>query len=299
MTGIYCNEQPRTTEKKHAADQFSAACWGHDQATRPLMPAAVENISAGGYDPAFFEQLAKVEDRHFWFKARNRLIFGIASKLTSGLNPGYRVLEVGCGTGNVLRVLRQACPDGKVVGLELWLDGLRFAQQRSNGPLVQGDVRNSPFGKPFELIGMFDVLEHIPEEAETLVALREALAPGGRLMLTVPAHQYLWSYFDEAAQHCRRYSSTQIRDRLTEAGFQVEFLSEFMTCIFPMVWLFRRLANRQQGSEDARTRAMREFRVLPVINGLLTAMLRLEVFWVSRGWRLPIGTSLIAIARKQ
>jgi SAM-dependent methyltransferase len=262
------------------------------------MPAAVQSTSPGGYDPSFFQQLAKVEDRHFWFRARNRLIFGITRKLTSGLNPGYRVLEVGCGTGNVLKVLRQACPDGNVVGLELWLDGLRFAQQRSDGPLVQGDVRNSPFGKPFELIGMFDVLEHIPEEVETLVALREALAPGGRLMLTVPAHQYLWSYFDAAAHHCRRYSASQIRDRLTQAGFQVEFLSEFMTCIFPMVWLFRKVGNRRQGTEDARTLAMKEFRVLPVINGLLTALLKLETLWLNRGWRLPIGTSLIVVARK-
>ena len=264
------------------------------------MPVAVESISPGGYDPSFFEQLAKVEDRHFWFQSRNRLIFGITRKLTAKLEPGYRVLEVGCGTGNVLRVLRQACPDGTVVGLELWLDGLRFAQQRSRGPLVQGDVRNSPFGKPFELIGMFDVLEHIPEEVETLVALREALAPGGRLMLTVPAHQYLWSYFDEAAHHCRRYSSQEIRARLVEAGFEVEFLSQFMTCIFPIVWLFRKIGARRQarGTDDARTLALREFRVIPVINGLLTAMLRLETFWLSRGWRLPIGTSLIVVARK-
>jgi SAM-dependent methyltransferase len=263
------------------------------------MSAVVEKISQGGYDPSFFEQLAKVEDRHFWFQARNRLIFGITRKLTPGLNPGYRVLEVGCGTGNILRALRQACPDGNVVGLELWLEGLRFAQQRSTALLVQGDVRHSPFGRPFELIGMFDVLEHIPEEVETLVALREALAPGGRLMLTVPAHQYLWSYFDQAAQHCRRYSPRQIRDRLTEAGFQVEFLSEFMTCIFPIVWLFRKIGNRRRGSGDARTLALKEFRVLPVINGLLTAILKLETLWLSRGYRLPIGTSLIVVARKQ
>jgi SAM-dependent methyltransferase len=264
-------------------------------------PPSTEPGSSGGYDPSFFQQLAKVEDRHFWFRARNRLIFGVTRNLTSDLAPGYRVLEVGCGTGNVLRVLRQACPHGKVVGLELWFDGLRFAQQRSEGPLVQGDVRNSPFGKPFDLIGMFDVLEHVPEELETLIALREALVPGGRLMLTVPAHQYLWSYFDQAAHHCRRYSSREIRARLLEAGFQVESLSQFMTCIFPIVWLFRKVGTRRRrpGSEDAKTLALREFRVIPVINGLLTAMLKLETLWLVRGHRLPMGTSLLVIARKR
>ena len=264
------------------------------------MPAAVEIISRGGYDPSFFQQLAQVEDRHFWFRARNRLISSLTRKLTSGLKPGYRVLEVGCGTGNVLRALRQTCPDGRVVGLELWFDGLRFAQQRSNGPLVQGDVRHCPFGKPFDLIGMFDVLEHIPQERDTLIALREALAPGGRLMLTVPAHQYLWSYFDEAAHHCRRYSSQEIRARLNEAGFEVEFLSQFMTCIFPIVCLVRKIGRGRTGpeAEDARTLASKEFRVLPLINGLLTGLLNLEAAWLSRGHHLPIGTSLIVVARR-
>ncbi len=264
------------------------------------MPAAAESISQGGYDPSFFHQLAQVEDRHFWFRARNRMISSLARRFTSGLEPGYLVLEVGCGTGNVLRALRQACPDGRVVGLELWFDGLRFAQQRSAGPLVQGDVRNCPFGEPFDLIGMFDVLEHIPQELDTLTALREALAPEGRLILTVPAHQYLWSYFDEAAHHCRRYSAQDIRARLTEAGFEVEFLSQFMSCIFPIVWLVRKISGRQNrhGSEDAKTLASKEFRVLPLINGLLTALLNLEAVWLSRGHRLPIGTSLIVVARR-
>ncbi len=260
-----------------------------------------QSESSGGYDPAFFQQLARVEDRHFWFQARNHLIFKMGKRLVSALAPGYRVLEVGCGTGNVLRVLRQACPDGMVVGLELWLDGLRFARERSAGLLVQGDVRHCPFGKPFDLIGMFDVLEHVPEDLETLRALRSALAPGGRLILTVPAHQYLWSYFDEAARHCRRYSSQEIRDRLVQAGLQVEFLSQFMTCVFPLVWLFRKLSSRNQrpGSADAKTLALREFRVVPVINGVLTALLKLETLWLSRGLRLPIGTSLIVVARRK
>jgi SAM-dependent methyltransferase len=264
-----------------------------------------EPQSYGGYDPSFFQQLAQIEDRHFWFRARNRLITSLTRKFTSALKPGYLILEVGCGTGNVLRALRQTCPDAVVIGMELWFDGLRFAQQRSAGPLVQGDVRNCPFGKPFDLIGMFDVLEHIPEELETLTALRETLAPNGRLMLTVPAHQSLWSYFDEAAHHCRRYSSKDIRARLTEAGFEVEFLSQFMTSIFPIVWLVRKMSGRRRapdsqrhGSEDARALASREFRVLPVINGLLTGLLNLEAKWLSRGHHLPIGTSLMVVAKR-
>jgi SAM-dependent methyltransferase len=261
----------------------------------------VQTTASGGYDPLFFEELARVEDRHFWFQARNHLISRLVKKISSRMSAGYSVLEVGCGTGNVLRVLQETCRNGRVVGLELWFDGLRFARKRTNARLVQGDVRNYPFGKQFDLIGMFDVLEHVPEELETLRALRDALAPDGKLILTVPAHQFLWSYFDEAAHHCRRYSLQELRARLVEAGFQVEFISQFMACTFPIVWLWRKVSGRRQHGkpDDARTLSAREFRVVPVMNGALTMLLRLEARWLSRGRGLPIGTSLLVIARKQ
>ena len=117
------------------------------------------------------------------------------------------------------------------------------------------------FGKPFELVGMFDVLEHIPEERETLLSLREMLAPAGRLILTVPAHQFLWSHFDEAAHHCRRYSTAQIRKTLAEAGFDIEFASHFMAGIIPLVWAFRKIGGLRGpvSPEEARKLMMQEF----------------------------------------
>jgi SAM-dependent methyltransferase len=263
---------------------------------RPISPHN-NSSNPGGYDPSFFDQLASIEEQHFWFRARNRLIHNLAKKISSHLKHGYRVLEVGCGTGNVLRTLRDACPDGMVVGLELWFDGLLHAQKRSAGFLVQGDVRQFPFNKQFDLIGMFDVLEHIHEERQTLASLSEILAPGGRLLLTVPAHKFLWSYFDEAAHHCRRYSSAEIRDKLTTAGFEVEFLSQFMAFIFPIVWLLRKLTGLRKSS-DAKLLASQEFRVVPVANQILTVILDLEARWVARGYALPIGTSLVVVARK-
>jgi hypothetical protein len=147
---------------------------------------------------------------------------------------------------------------------------------------------------------MFDVLEHIAEERETLLSLREMLVPGGRLILTVPAHQSLWSHFDEAAHHCRRYSTAQIRKTLAETGFEIEFTSHFMACIFPLVWAFRKIGGlRGSGTpEEARKLTMQEFRVIPVINGLLTSLMTLEARWVARGHHLPFGTSLVVVARR-
>ncbi|HTZ49774.1 MAG TPA: class I SAM-dependent methyltransferase [Verrucomicrobiae bacterium] len=160
--------------------------------------------------------------------------------------------------------------------------------------------RNCPFGKQFELIGMFDVLEHVQEERETLDSLLRLLTPGGRLLLTVPAHKFLWSYFDEAAHHCRRYSSKELHNKLKAAGFEVEYQSQFMTCILPLVWMFRKIGGRQQvaQSRDAKALASKEFRLVPIINGILMALLSPEARWLARGHSLPIGTSLVVIARK-
>jgi SAM-dependent methyltransferase len=253
---------------------------------------------AGGYDPAFFDQLARIEDQHFWFRARNFLILGLGRRISSSLKPCNLVLEVGCGTGNVLRALEAACPTCALVGLELWLEGLMHARSRSCAFLIQADIRNSPFGKQFDLVGMFDVIEHIDKDQETLQLVHGALRPGGKLLLTVPAHQSLWSYFDEAARHCRRYSPNGIRQKLEDAGFEVEFLTQFMASIFPLVWVYRKLNRTRTGTKSAQQRASEEFRIIPVVNRILTLLLRLEAKWICRGHSLPIGTSLVVVARK-
>jgi SAM-dependent methyltransferase len=264
------------------------------------MLTVVESVCGGGYDPYFFDELAKVEDRHFWFRARNQLIFELARGASSSLDPCDRVLEIGCGTGNVLRVLETAISNSKLVGMELWFAGLRHAQRRSGAFLVQADIKNSPFAKPFDLVGMFDVLEHIADDQAILRLINDTLRPGGKLLLTVPAHQSLWSYFDEASHHCRRYSQGDVRQKLTDAGFQVEFLSEFMASIFPLVWIFRKMRGTGKPSESDRARSLAsyEFRLIPIVNGILTSVLTMEARWLARGHHMPIGTSIVAVARR-
>lgn len=266
-----------------------------------MNPALADKpMMIGGYDPAFFDQLARIEDKHFWFRARNRLILELTRRLAPTLPRGGLVLEVGCGTGNVLRVLRQACPDRMTIGMELWFEGLRHARNRTDAALVQADIHHWPFSRPVDLVGMFDVLEHIPDDRAVLAALGKCIAPGGCLLLTVPAHQFLWSYFDQAAMHCRRYSAEDLRMKLESAGFQVELLSQFMASLFPLIWCWRRIhrVSEQADTEVTRTLTSNEFRIVPMANQSLTALLGLEASWVARGHRLPLGTSLVAVARK-
>jgi len=255
------------------------------------------------FDPAYFPRLLAIEDRHFWFQARNRVIAAALAPITAALSPGYRVLEAGCGTGNVLRVLAKACPEGTVVGLDSFHQGLRMAARRTTVPLIQGDARVAPFSQPFDIIGLFDVLEHLEEDREVLADIRSLLAPGGALVLTVPANPSLWSYFDEASHHVRRYRERELKNKLVEAGYRLEYVSHYMATIFPLVWLGRKLASAlKRSSPPAADRttelASDELRIVPLVNPLLRFVLSQEARVVARRRKLPFGTSLIAVARR-
>ncbi|HYN88796.1 MAG TPA: class I SAM-dependent methyltransferase, partial [Ardenticatenaceae bacterium] len=174
---------------------------GRTAGTNELRPAPARPAPAAPYDPQHFAPLFAIEDRHFWFRSRNRVIAAVARQLTADLNARYRVLEVGCGTGNVLRVLERVCARGTVMGMDLFAEGLSYARARTTCTLLQGDMRRPPFDAEFDLIGLFDVLEHLPDDVQVLRDLYAMLAPGGRLLMTVPAGPSLWSYFDEASGH--------------------------------------------------------------------------------------------------
>jgi SAM-dependent methyltransferase len=256
------------------------------------------------YDPIYFSRLAQIEHRHFWFQARNLAIGNLVARLVAGWPKGYNVLEVGCGTGNVLRVLEQVCVGGNVVGMDIFIEGLAFARQRTTCGLVLGDAENPPFLAKFQLIGAFDVIEHIANDSQTLRSLHKMLVPGGFLLLTVPAYQDLWSYFDAAAHHCRRYEPAALRQKLVEIGYQVQFLSPFMASTYPLIWAGRRFAGllrRSKKSESSKTDhelAMQELQVIPVINSILSFVLAQEARLIGRQHALPFGSSLIVIAQK-
>jgi SAM-dependent methyltransferase len=259
------------------------------------------------FEPNDFPLLFEIEDRHFWFQARNKIITAFVKDLIKTFPDKYRVLEVGCGTGNVLRYLEKTCTDGMVVGMELFAEGLQYARTRVQCPLIQGDMMMPPFGVKFHLVGLFDVLEHLPEDTRVLEALHQMLEPGGVLMLTVPAHMSLWSYFDEASFHQRRYEKRDLRAKLMAAGYEIVHLTYYMTTLFPLVWSGRRAAalrERSSGkgeitSERVQKMAEDELKITPGVNGVLSAVLSVERQMILNRWPMPFGTSLLAVARRR
>ena len=268
----------------------------------------IQQKPISSYDPGYFNPLFLAEDRHFWFRSRNQVIASSLEKIILSLPSGYRVLEIGCGTGNVLRMLEKVCTNGKVVGMDLFVEGLQFAHTRVSCPLVQGDLNDPPFQQDFNLIGMFDVLEHIEQDGAVLKKISQMLCANGVLVLTVPAFQSLFSYFDEASHHFRRYEIGQLSATLSNAGYRLEYISYYMALTFPIVWLVRKLSPLLNGHKQDKNKperdllvhdmAVDELRIVPVINELITWLLTREAWFISHHIRVPFGTSVIAIARK-
>ncbi len=255
-----------------------------------------------GYDPRHFAAIAAAERRHFWFRARNRVLHTILAPLGATLPARARALEIGCGTGNTLRMLEHACPHATIVGMDLFAEGLRYARAETRALLLQARIEALPFGARFHLIGLFDVLEHLEDDHAALEAIRDLLDPAGRLAITVPSGPHLWSAFDEAAHHRRRYTLDDLLARLEAAGYEVCYATAFMTATYPALWLRRRLSRRAPRPDAARARADAidaELHLPAWMNALLDLSLRPERWILKAGRHLPFGTSLLAVARRR
>jgi SAM-dependent methyltransferase len=184
-----------------------------------------------GFQESYFAELAALEDANFWFRARNELIlWAVASYFPDA----RRVLEVGCGTGYVLQGIRQQMPAAHLTGSELFITGLGFAAARvPSADFYQMDATAIPFRDHFDLVGAFDVLEHILDDETVIDQMARAIVPGGGILLTVPQHPALWSPQDVLAEHVRRYTAAGVRSKLTAAGLEIVRMTSFTTLLLP------------------------------------------------------------------
>ena len=253
-------------------------------------PALADSIS--GFDPEAFEYLAEHEPGHFWFVARNLLLIGLANKF---FPRARRFLEIGCGTGFVLRAFAQSRRWERLVGSELHPAGLAHARQRlpSEVEFAQMDARDIPAVGAFDLIGAFDVIEHIADDEAVLRALRAATETGGGTIIAVPQHPWLWSRADEIAHHERRYRRGELETKLRRNGFEVLFSTSYTAVLLPLMVLSRLGAKRESSNEGVE----REFALNPLVNRIFMATLRAEVRMTLSGWRWPAGGSRVVVAR--
>lgn len=245
-----------------------------------------------GFRPEAFAQLAAVEARNFWFRARNRLIIWALGR---ALPEVERYLEIGCGTGFVLAAIASAYPRASLVGSEVFSAGLPFAASRvPRAELIQMDAREIPYADEFDLVGAFDVLEHIVEDEAVLSAMHRALHPGGRIAITVPQHRWLWSAADESACHVRRYEAAELREKVTRAGFVVSFETSFVSLLLPAMVTARLFKPKAATAEET----MSELDLPPLLNRIFLAIMTLERLLIRAGVRFGFGGSRVLIARK-
>jgi SAM-dependent methyltransferase len=246
-----------------------------------------------GFDADYFAELAALEPSSFWFQARNRLILWA---MTTYFPDAHRIMEIGSGTGFVLSGIRSAFPRAELSGSEIFANGLAFAAERvPSATLYQMDARRIPFRDHFDVIGAFDVLEHIDDDTAVLDEVAAALRPSGGCIVSVPQHPALWSPQDDHAFHVRRYTSSELRRKAEAAGFDVLRMTSFVSLLLPMLFLSRRRmpADRLGAEFDA----MGDLRQPKAVNRALGWVMTLERQLIRAGVSLPAGGSLLMVAR--
>lgn len=237
-----------------------------------------------------FELLAAEEDKHWWFRARNRVILWALEKQVGQFN---RFLEVGCGTAFVLSGVSKAYPHANLYGSEYFEEGLVHARKRiPTATFLQIDATAMTDVARYDVIGAFDVIEHIEQDQLALDNLARALVPGGSLLISVPQHHWLWSEVDEFACHVRRYMRPELIQKVEIAGLSVKYASSFVSLLIPLMWLSR--VRPSKGEYDPMT----EFHISKWINKGLELVMKFEFFLMKLGVRLPFGGSLFLVATK-
>jgi len=253
-------------------------------------PGLIED--SGGFNPEFFEYLYRHESRYFWFRARNRLINWTLKRY---FGRAETMLEIGCGTGFVLDGIHSAFPGMRLHGSEVLIDGLSFARRRlPEADLFQMDARRIPYEKEFDVIGAFDVLEHIEEDRDVLGQMFQATKPGGGIIVTVPQHRFLWSAVDEYSYHKRRYTRKELVEKIENAGFRIIRVTSFVMLLMPLLLISRFLKCGKSRDYDPNE----EFELNPALNKAMEIVLSGELVVIKCGISLPFGSSLIAVAQK-
>jgi SAM-dependent methyltransferase len=242
-------------------------------------------------DQALMKATLEVDEYHWWYRGRRRVILAELDRLPIGA--GACVLDAGCGSGRTLQELTRY---GEVHGIELDPDAAELARSRGHGEVRVGRLEELPWGPAtFDLVTCLDVIEHTADDRITLTELLRVTKPGGYLLVTVPAYQSLWSVHDEANHHYRRYGRRTLRAAARAAGWSVERVTSFNSLLLAPAAAVR-LLQRRFGTHNGYTN---DLALGPAwLNDVLERPLALEASWLARGHSLPAGLSLLAVLRK-
>lgn len=239
-------------------------------------------------DRLIYDRIRDLEADHWWFVGRRQILRGLLQRV--GTPPDAQILEVGCGAGGNVPLLRAF---GAVTALEPDDESRAYASERLG---LAVDTGLLPDGLPyapetFDLVCAFDVVEHVDDDAASVRALARLVKPGGAILTTVPAYQWMWSHHDVLHHHKRRYRLPAYRALYEAAGLTIETATYFNTLLFPLA-AAQRTAKRLLGDKSADD-------AMPpaALNKALASVFSLETP-LATGPGLPFGLSIAVIARK-
>ena len=238
-----------------------------------------------------YDRLRQYEEKYWWHVGRRDLLAAMLRRHVDR-SPARLGLDIGCGTGSNLPLLEPyGCFFGSEITSELYRDG----RPRPSRPLFLARGEALPLrDESLGICTFFDVLEHIDDDVGFLREVRRVLAPGGWILLSVPAYSFLWSEHDVSLHHKRRYVRPTLARAIRQGGFEIVRMTYGMTTMFPLIAGYRLLTKPFPKKRPPRTSYIK---APGPLNQILTAAIRAEARFLERG-NLPFGTSLFCLARK-
>jgi SAM-dependent methyltransferase len=238
-------------------------------------------------DRAAYREMADLDQRHWWYRARRDILADLIRHEASLPEKG-RILEIGCGTGHNLEMLGRF---GRVDAIELDDESRAIAEKRLGRKIMSARLPELEGIKDrqYDLVATLDVIEHIDDDSGALAAIAPKLKPGGKFIMTVPAHPWMWSAHDTVNHHKRRYSKNGLRRLIEGSPLRLEKIGYFNSLLFPLA-LADRVASKLRGKDQA------DVKLPPApLNRALEAVFSAERHLVGR-LPLPPGLSLFAVA---
>jgi len=237
-------------------------------------------------DRIVYDRMAAHDSTHWWYRARRDILADYLTR-EAKLPQDGRILEIGCGTGHNLPMLAQF---GTVEAIEIDPAAREIASERLGRPISAAPLPMLPGIErgAYDLIAVLDVVEHIEDDVAALRAMAACLKPGGKILVTVPAHRWMWSAHDVVNHHHRRYSKATLAKAISDAGLRSNGLRYFNSLLFPLA-AAARVAGRMTGRDDSD-----DSPPPPVLNRLFEAIFRFERHLVGRVPLSP-GVSIVTL----
>ena len=238
-------------------------------------------------DRVVYDRMAAHDSTHWWYRARRDILHDYIARY-AGLPEKARILEIGCGTGHNLPMLAQF---GEVDAIEIDPAARQIASERLGKPVGEAPLPELPGveRRAYDMVAVLDVVEHIGDDVAALRAMAACLKPGGRILIAVPAHQWMWSAHDVVNHHHRRYSKRTLRRAIEQAGLRAERMRWFNSLLFPLA-AAARIAGRIAGRDDSD-----DSPPPGPVNKLFERIFRLERHLVGRVPMTP-GVSIVTLA---